>query len=137
MRSILSAYLSTEKISIILTSTGNYRTHILFFSPCTAPLHCITLATFMICFRARELIRLHVSRQIQAAKAHNKPSSHGFFMKMKPEIISVIVRSDSCGSTSCVWFGNVLIFYTMLHVCLKRAGKQKYQVSEMESKDYP
>lgn len=31
-------------------------------------------------------------------------------MKMKPEISSVIVRSVSCGSTSYVCFGNVLIF---------------------------
>lgn len=134
MRSILSANLSTEKISIILISTGNDRTN-LFFYPCTALLRHITLDAFMICFRAREPIRLHVSRQIQAAITHNKPSSHGFFMKMKPEISSVIVRSVSCGSTSYVWFGNVLIFYIMLHVCLKRASKQKYQVSEMESKD--
>jgi len=44
-------------------------------------------------------------------------------MKMKPEIGSVIVRSDSCWSTSDIWFGNVLIFYIMLHVMFEK-GEQ-------------
>lgn len=135
MRSILSAYLSTEKIFIILTSTGDYRAHILLYlrtAPRSTPLHYIS-HFYDLSQSKREPIRLPVCRLIQAAITHNKPSSHGFFMKKKPEIISVIVRSVSYASTSSVCFGKVLPFYMMLQVYLKRASKQKYRVSEMKA----